>query len=119
MDDRLEPAAWPWPSRGISWRGLITHNSPRGIHDREAASTRVSIRFNDYIHRANPKLVIHGHQHQNSETQFGRITIIGAYGYWGDGDMNILSNNCPLGISMLSLPPDKEDIYRQLARHRL
>ena len=33
-----------------------------------------------YIHRAAPRLVIHGHQHVDVETERGRTRIIGVHG---------------------------------------
>ena len=60
---------------------LLTHNSPRCIHDREDGIHQGFAALTDYIHWAEPKLVIHGHQHQNRETQVGRTTILGVHGY--------------------------------------
>ena len=60
---------------------LITHNSPRGIHDREDGVHPGFDALTDYIHWAEPKLVIHGHQHQSRETKIGRTTVIGVYGH--------------------------------------
>jgi len=60
---------------------LLAHNSPRGIHDREDGVHPGFDALTDYIHWAEPKGVIHGHQHQNRETQVGRTTVIGVHGY--------------------------------------
>ena len=60
---------------------FFSHNSPRGIHDRD---DEVHVGFDglkSYIVRTKPKLLIHGHQHLDKETQLGQTTIIGVYGY--------------------------------------
>ena len=60
---------------------FVTHNSPRLIHDREDEVHLGFAAFNRYIERAKPKLMIHGHQHQNVETRIGGTRVIGIYGY--------------------------------------
>lgn len=60
---------------------LVSHNAPRGIHDRE---DDVHIGFDgltDYVRRTAPALVIHGHQHVNAESRLGETRIIGVYGH--------------------------------------
>ena len=37
--------------------------------------------FNTYIHRARPRLFLHGHQHQQVESFVGGTRVIGTYGY--------------------------------------
>lgn len=59
---------------------LICHNSPRGIHDREDAVHIGYEALNTYIDRCQPKLMIHGHQHVDTETQVGETRVIGVYG---------------------------------------
>jgi len=59
---------------------LITHNSPGGIHDRKDGVHMGFDALVDYIHLHEPRLVIHGHQHMDRETQVGRTTVIGVYG---------------------------------------
>lgn len=59
---------------------LVTHNSPRGIHDREDGVHQGFDALNDYIHRHEPRLVIHGHQHVDRETVVGWTRIVGVYG---------------------------------------
>ena len=59
---------------------LISHNSPRRVHDQD---DDVHIGFDalhGYIERARPRLVIHGHQHVNRETRVGETRVIGVYG---------------------------------------
>ena len=60
---------------------LLSHNSPRGIHDQE---DEVHIGFqalNTYIQRASPCVVIHGHQHAEKETKLEDTRIIGVFGH--------------------------------------
>lgn len=59
---------------------VVAHNSPRGIHDRDDNVHYGFEAFIDYIHRAQPKLFIHGHQHIERETQIGSTRVIGVYG---------------------------------------
>lgn len=60
---------------------FVTHNSPRLIHDREDDVHTGFAAFNQYIERAKPKLMLHGHQHQNVESLIVGTRVIGIYGY--------------------------------------
>lgn len=60
---------------------LITHNSPRLVHDRDDDVHTGFMALNAYIDRAKPKFLIHGHQHVNQETMVGNTRVIGVYGY--------------------------------------
>ena len=60
---------------------LITHNSPRGIHDREDGIHQGFDALTDYIHLHEPRLVIHGHQHVARESKIGKTTVTGVYGH--------------------------------------
>lgn len=60
---------------------FVTHNSPRLVHDREDDVHMGFAAFNQYIERAKPKFVLHGHQHQNIETRIGGTCVIGTYGH--------------------------------------
>jgi Icc-related predicted phosphoesterase len=60
---------------------FIAHNSPRGIHDRDDGVHFGFEALNTYIILANPKLVIHGHQHIDMESQAGGARVIGVYGH--------------------------------------
>ena len=60
---------------------LLSHNSPKGIHDREDGVHLGFDGLNAYIAKANPKLVIHGHQHVNDSTTVGETKVIGVYGH--------------------------------------
>jgi len=37
--------------------------------------------FNQYVQRAKPKLMLHGHQHENVETKMNVTRIIGTFGH--------------------------------------
>ena len=60
---------------------FISHNSPRGVHDRDDGVHYGFEAFNDYIEKCKPKLFIHGHQHVNKETKIGDTKVIGVHGY--------------------------------------
>lgn len=60
---------------------FIAHNSPRGIHDQDDGVHYGFEALNTYILLAKPKLLIHGHQHVNMETQVGATRVIGVYGH--------------------------------------
>ncbi len=60
---------------------FISHNSPRGIHDRNDEVHHGFGALTSYIERTNPILVLHGHQHVDKETQIGETTVIGVYGH--------------------------------------
>jgi Icc-related predicted phosphoesterase len=60
---------------------LLSHNSPRGIHDQEDTVHLGFEGLSTYIKRENPKLLIHGHQHIDRETVVAGTRVIGVYGY--------------------------------------
>lgn len=60
---------------------FLSHNSPRGVHDREDDVHTGFIALNTYIERAAPRLLLHGHQHLERETLVGRTRVIGVYGW--------------------------------------
>ena len=60
---------------------LISHNSPRRVHDREDEIHTGFTALNSYIERAAPRLLLHGHQHQARETRVGETRVIGVYGW--------------------------------------
>lgn len=62
---------------------FISHNSPRGIHERDIEINDHHQGFEcflDYINRTQPKVFLHGHQHVNLETKIGSTRVIGVYG---------------------------------------
>jgi Icc-related predicted phosphoesterase len=60
---------------------FLSHNSPRGIHDREDGVHCGFEGLRSYIERIKPRLLIHGHQHLNCETRFGETRIVGVCGH--------------------------------------
>ena len=58
---------------------FVSHNSPRGIHDKEDEIHTGFDALRTYIQTAKPKLFIHGHQHLNIETVVMDTKVIGAY----------------------------------------
>jgi Icc-related predicted phosphoesterase len=60
---------------------FISHNSPRGVHDREDEVHTGFSALNSYILRTTPRLLLHGHQHQERETKVGATRVIGVYGW--------------------------------------
>ena len=60
---------------------LVCHNSPWGVHDRGDDAHVGFQGIKDYIDRCNPKLVIHGHMHENCETTIGETRVLGVSGY--------------------------------------
>jgi Icc-related predicted phosphoesterase len=59
---------------------FVSHNSPRGVHDKEDGAHYGFEGLLAYIERAKPKLVLHGHQHISKATQIGPTRVIGIYG---------------------------------------
>ena len=59
---------------------FVSHNSPRGTHDREDGIHPGFDALRSYIQSAKPKLLIHGHQHIESETQVTGTKVLGVYG---------------------------------------
>jgi uncharacterized protein len=60
---------------------FVTHNSPRLVHDREDDVHMGFATFNQYIQRAKPRLMLHGHQHQNVESLVGVTRVVCTYGH--------------------------------------
>ncbi len=60
---------------------FISHNSPRGIHDQEDGVHYGFDGLKSYAKRMKPRLLIHGHQHLDRETQLGETRIVGICGY--------------------------------------
>lgn len=59
---------------------FVSHNSPRGIHDKEDEIHTGLDALKTYIQSAKPRLLIHGHQHLNVETLFAGTKVLGVYG---------------------------------------
>ena len=60
---------------------FISHNSPRRVHDCEDEIHTGFTALNSYIRRAKPRLLLHGHQHQECESLVGRTRVVGIYGW--------------------------------------
>ena len=60
---------------------LLSHNSPQNVHERGGDAHSGFTALNSYIQRTKPALVIHGHQHINSETVVDRTRVIGVHGH--------------------------------------
>ena len=60
---------------------LLSHNSPRGVHDREDQIHCGFDELRTYIDKARPKVLVHGHQHVDRETSVGETGVIGVYGH--------------------------------------
>jgi len=60
---------------------FLSHNSPRKIHDREDEVHYGFDGLNSYILKNKPKILIHGHQHINKESQLENTRIIGVLGH--------------------------------------
>jgi metallophosphoesterase superfamily enzyme len=59
---------------------FIAHNSPRGIHERDAGIHQGFDAFLDYIDRIQPRYFLHGHQHCKTISYRGETCIMGVYG---------------------------------------
>lgn len=59
---------------------VISHNSPRGIHDKEDKAHVGYEGLLRYIEEKRPAFVFHGHQHKNIQTHYLDTRIIGFYG---------------------------------------
>ena len=60
---------------------FLSHNSPRGIHERKDQVHYGFDGLTTYIQRATPRVVIHGHQHINKESWIEGTRVIGVYGH--------------------------------------
>lgn len=60
---------------------FVAHNSPAQIHDRDDDVHFGFIAFSSYIHKHQPRLFLHGHQHVTKETVVNATRVIGTYGF--------------------------------------
>ncbi len=60
---------------------FVSHNSPLGVHDRDDEIHTGFSALNAYIDRVSPRLLLHGHQHEERETRMGETRVIGVYGW--------------------------------------
>lgn len=68
---------------------IVTHATPKGIHDGQGYAHRGFPAFNKAINYFKPKYFLHGHNHltyaplnQIRETKLGETRIINVYGYY-------------------------------------
>ena len=66
---------------------LLTHASPRHIHDKEDPCHKGFECFNWFIQKFKPSYLVHGHIHlydmrENRVTVSGNTTIVNAYAHW-------------------------------------
>ena len=59
---------------------FLCHNSPLGIHEREGQVHQGFNALSSYVLRTAPKLVIHGHQHLDKESQIENTRIVSVFG---------------------------------------
>lgn len=60
---------------------FVSHNSPRGIHDKEDGIHPGFDALNAYVQSAKPRLLIHGHQHRNVAPPCAGTKVLGVYGH--------------------------------------
>lgn len=60
---------------------MVSHNSPRGLHDRDDGVHVGFEGLGDYLLRTAPRFLVHGHQHINKESVLGETRVIGVCGY--------------------------------------
>lgn len=60
---------------------FISHNSPRGIHERDDYHYAGFDGLENYLIEHKPKYLFHGHQHINKETQYGETKVLCVYGW--------------------------------------
>ena len=60
---------------------LISHNSPRGVHERNDDSYAGFDGLMNYLFEHKPKYLFHGHQHINRETTCDATRVICVYGW--------------------------------------
>ena len=73
----VERALAAFPSADV----FVAHNSPRMVHDRDDEVHIGFTAFNSYLARAQPRWLLHGHQHLNVESIVGATRVIGTYGH--------------------------------------
>ncbi len=60
---------------------FVSHNCPCGIHERDGEVHQGFEGLRNYITRAKPSIVLHGHQHVARESTFEDSKIIGVIGH--------------------------------------
>jgi Icc-related predicted phosphoesterase len=60
---------------------FVSHNSPRGVHDRDDGVHIGFKALRRYLRRARPRLMVHGHQHVDRETTLKGVLVVGVHGF--------------------------------------
>ncbi len=60
---------------------FISHNSPRGVHERDEGSYAGFDGLTSYLFEHKPRFLFHGHQHTSRETVCDRTRVICVYGF--------------------------------------
>lgn len=60
---------------------FVSHNSPRGVHDREDDVHCGFDGLTAYVERTRPKYLFHGHQHLSRRTLMNETQVVGVYGH--------------------------------------
>jgi Icc-related predicted phosphoesterase len=60
---------------------FISHNSPKGIHDRDDGIHTGFEGLTTYVTKAQPRMLVHGHQHVDCQTRQRETTILGVLGF--------------------------------------
>ncbi len=58
---------------------FIAHNSPRGTHEIDDHVHQGFDGLKKYVEENRPKILFHGHQHVDKETQVENTRVIGVY----------------------------------------
>ena len=69
------------PTRFPAVDVFVSHNSPRGIHDKDDDVHCGFAGLTSYLRRAKPALLLHGHQHTNQESTAEGARIVGVFGH--------------------------------------
>ncbi|WCK57479.1 metallophosphoesterase family protein (plasmid) [Aneurinibacillus sp. Ricciae_BoGa-3] len=59
---------------------VLSHNSPKGIHDRGDLAHEGYEGLLTYMETKKPAYVLHGHQHKNIKSRYQQTEVIGMYG---------------------------------------
>lgn len=61
---------------------VISHNSPKGIHDKLDEAHEGFVGLTNYIDEHQPTHVFHGHQHKHQISTHGNTKVVCIYGGW-------------------------------------
>lgn len=61
---------------------VLSHNSPKGIHDKPDLAHEGYEGLLTYMEHQKPKYILHGHQHKNIQTTYCQTEVLGLYGGW-------------------------------------